>query len=914
MTTPSEPASVATAPRPPLTGSSRALAFALGLAALGGQVGWMRISAAAVGGTVASAAIVLSAAMLGLSSGAWLAARGLARAEPRAILRALVLACAVVLALMPWVLVQVAALEGSLALRRVLAGALLALGHAPFGAVLPALAEGRRGAPEGMASAAGDLYGFSALGSATGAILVGEVLAPRMPLDWMGVALGALCLPTLALLPAPSGGGFQREEGGAGVCGGMGKPSALAFGMGALSVAAELLWARILGFHWESSTRTYALVVAGHIGGLAAGSFLGGRVAASRAAGLAPLSAAWVVTGLALASAAGLSGNSAAASTSGGRALAAGLLVGVPAGLSAAAFVLLVGWGGLADGRALALVLGWNSAGSAAGPLALWAALSWIGWPARTMVLLSAGYGLLVAVALLPRARWMAAALLAAGAAGLLGWHLAPEGPSLRGWLAPGEEPDFNAVAFPFARPGRDASVAVTRQTDSGVETLWIDRAVQGDTSALGGRIQKRLGRFPCELLGRPPRRALLIGLGTGITGSAVVEWGAGSLEVAELSEGVIEAASTTLSEANGRLAAREQVRVHHADGRSFLADERTPCDLIVVDLVFPSSPGAGNLFSREFYVRARRRLAPDGVFFHWLPCFQLSREDLSAVVAAFREGFPEGSAWIGFLGPRRLILGLAGGAIPRPAPGGSWRALALAPSQLGVLAGSAAPIRDADPRLEYRSRPREDNLYGIRNLERLMELMQDSDPPEGWVPSGERAEWEEVRRAWRLFAEAGLEDLRAESAPAGSSERERALEREESLYRRAAGRLEDAVFFLQERAFDRLFERAYGAAARGDRAAFLEALRRAAEDPLRGAANARLAVELGHEGRTADAVREFERAALKHPKAADLFMNWALVAFNQRDLAGARRAFERACALRPDRPPLYRRFAETVK
>ncbi len=891
---------------------SRALVFALGAAGLGGQVSWSRIAAAAVGGTLGSTALTLAAAMAGLAAGAFLAGRLLERRAPRGILLVVVASSAAALAAMPHLLLLLSALEGSLALRRVLAAALLALGHLPFGAVLPAAAAWR-GVPAGrLAEGGGDLYAFGALGGVAGALLVGEVLAARLGLDAIGIILGAAALASGAVLRVPSSLPEASSCEGARPLPLLGPRAvgAIALGLGFLGLAVELLWIRVLGFHWQASTRTFGLVSAATIAGLAAGSMAASRWA-SRAGALP--AALWTAA-LALVAAAALCDRAAVATSAGARVTAALLLAGLPAASFGAAFVLLLGSAGGKTGRTLGVVLGLNNLGSAAGPLVLWMAAPGVPWPAFALALAGVGYALLASAA---GGRKIWAPLAAAAGLGVLGAAVVPKAPSPAVYL-PGEQAeaaDFEAIVLASLRPGFASTIAVTRQTDTGVETLWLDRTIQGDTSLLGRRIQERQGRLPCELLGRPARRSLLIGLGTGVTAAAAAESGAGSLDIAELSAGVLEAARTVLSEANGRLAERPNVRLHAGDGRTMLADASEPYDLVVVDIIFPSVPGAGNLFGREFYALARRRLAPEGLFLQWLPCFQLSPEDLSASAAAFLESFPDGSAWIGFLGPRRLILGLAGGRVRAPVPPRTLVHFALGPSELAELARGAAPLRDADPRLEYRSPPRADDSYGERNLERVIRLLRAAALPEAWEGPG--SPWKEARQGWILLAEGAAAELRAEAAPPGSGRRSEELDRERSLYRQAlqaSPLLGDAEFLLGERAFEDRLQAAGRAMARGDGAGAMAALREAAADPLRGEGCLQLAGELMRQGRFEAALAEIDSAIAKHPRSADAYLKRAMLAYNLRDLAGARKAFERACHLRPDRPALYRKFAQLLE
>lgn len=873
---------------------SRILAVLVGAASLGGQVCWSRLAATVVGGTFASVAITLSGAMMGLAAGSLLAGAIVQPGRARRLLSGTLLICGLTLAAMPWLLPQIARAEGFPVLRRVLAAGLLALAHVPFGAVLPCLTSWRRFSNDRSAAGGGELTALSALGAVIGALGVAELLAPYLGFDEIGCLLGLAAVLSIGLLYVPkSMRETSLEDPGAPQKGPISRTLlVLAFALGLLGLATESLWLRLLGFHWEANTLTYALVTASYVAGLSLGSWVASRFVLLRAPGRRGVALGLGLSAAALASAAALSPWASHAAATSERLALALALVGIPAALFGVTFVLLLGCVGERRnaGRALGFLSGANCAGAAAGPLVLWAASPWVSWPAQALFLIAcACAGLMPATGGLRR-RGVATALLLTGALGLWGWGFAPSAPAASDYfplLDASPASDFNAPVFPFVRTDLESTVAVSRDTRSGVEMLWIDRGHQGDTSPLGRRIPAFLGRFPAALLGRTPSRALVIGLGTGITLSGVVEGGSPSVEVAELSRGVIEANRTILAEANGHVLERREVQVLHADGRATLVDAVAPYDLIVADMIHPGVVGAGELFSREFYALARRRLTPDGLFVHWIPCFQLSPPDLSAVIAAFLESFPEGTAWIGYLGPRRLILGLAGGALPDSLPETVASRLALGPSELKELAGDVSPIRDADPRLEYRSRPRGDGSWGRENLLRVLDRM---------------AGGEESRRAWRLFAEAGL----AEEAP-----RALALFREASRMAPPSG---DAEFLLEDLAHERHLESAQEAAERRDGDAMLGALKRAASYPLHGVGNLYLADALAARGRVEEAISEFEKAIVKSPKSADAHLKLALLAYRSGDSRKARKAFEVALTLRPDRPPLYREFAGWIE
>lgn len=851
-----------------MTFRTRLLVFALGAASLAGQVSWSRLTATVVGGTFGAWALTLFGAMAGLSLGAGWA--GLRPTGSRRRLAAILGACAATLIAMPHLILSLGRLEGAPATRGVAAALILAAAHFPFGAFLPSMAASGSPATRNL----GALYALSSLGAVAGALGAGEFLQAVMALDHLGVLLGLMVLAAAALLPASApaadrpGGSEPRPISGSLVL--------VAFSMGILGLAAESLWLRVLGFYWESNTRCFALVTGATVGGFSLGSWAAGLLSRRRTTGRRDVGIALGLAAVAVAAAAGAAPLAVGATSAIERVVATFLMVGVPAAASGAAFILLLECAGVKGGsvRALGFISGANSAGAAAGPLLLWAGGAWVSWPAQFLLVLAAGYAVLVGAVAGRRAALTGLAL--ASALGV--WSgLSTAGPALTDFHPTARAgSDVDTVTIPFLRPSLESTVTVTRETRTGLEIVWIDRGFQGDTSPLGRRIPERLGRLPCELLGRPPERAMVIGLGTGVTLSSIVEAGASSVDVAELSRGVLEANRTVLAEINGHVLSNKAVRVRHGDGRPLLLDAASPYDLIVTDMIFPTVLGAGNLFTREFYDLARRRLTPDGVFVHWVPCFLLSPEDLASVTRAFLDVFPRGSACIGYFGPRRFILGLAAGSVQ---PDGC----VLGPAELAALAAGATATRDADPRLETRSRESGDGKFGVENLERIMGLMDAA-----------------AARGWRCFGEAGLAELAAEGRPPGSAERRSLLDRAVALYREASSLgVADAAFQLSSLAFERSLETAREASDRRDADRMFESLRRAAAHQSWGTGNVFLADVLVGRGRLEEAAQELRKAVAKSPRAADAHLRLGLVARELGDHDTARREFDRAAALR---------------
>ena len=65
---------------------------------------------------------------------------------------------------------------------------------------------------------------------------------------------------------------------------------------------------------------------------------------------------------------------------------------------------------------------------------------------------------------------------------------------------------------------------------------------------------------------------------------------------------------------------------------------------------------GVSNLFTREFFLKARSRLEKGGVFCQWIHLYQISLDDVKCFLQTFHDSFPEVGIFID--GPDMLVLG----------------------------------------------------------------------------------------------------------------------------------------------------------------------------------------------------------------------------------------------------------------
>jgi spermidine synthase len=187
---------------------------------------------------------------------------------------------------------------------------------------------------------------------------------------------------------------------------------------------------------------------------------------------------------------------------------------------------------------------------------------------------------------------------------------------------------------------------------------------------------QLLLGHLP--MLARPgARRALVVGLASGVSAGAVAVHGPESLEVVEISPEVA-AAEPLFRPWNGDPTRRPGVRLLLEDGRAHVEHAGGAWDVVVSEPTNPWIAGVSDLFTAEFFRACRARLAPGGVLGVWLQAYGLAREDFRLVVRTARSVFPATTVWETSPGSDYLILASADdGADPaaaiaaRPWPGG---------------------------------------------------------------------------------------------------------------------------------------------------------------------------------------------------------------------------------------------------
>lgn len=219
------------------------------------------------------------------------------------------------------------------------------------------------------------------------------------------------------------------------------------------------------------------------------------------------------------------------------------------------------------------------------------------------------------------------------------------------------EEADFYHPAMALLRRTGDEVLTVKHGPESATLHRGIDEEV---LSVNGGRdipVQERGRTNPAELMSgmiaglTAPRRerALVVGLGTGITAGTVARLFADT-DVVEGNPALLDLAPK-LTHVTMGLARNVGARIHLADGRAFLSGRSGEYDAIV--LQDPPSRG----FTLELFRLVRRALRPDGVVGVRIPAGELTEEGIGVLLVTLREVFPHGSAWNLRDGAHQLVV-----------------------------------------------------------------------------------------------------------------------------------------------------------------------------------------------------------------------------------------------------------------
>jgi spermidine synthase len=664
-----------------------ALFLLSGTAGLIHEIAWTRVLRHVLGGSSLALTTVLIAFLGGMAIGAtWVARRIPRLRSPLAVFAWVEWVIAAWTVLLPtlldaswplWRALYVAGPGvGFTVARFVVSLVLLAPAAIAMGASLPLLAAIETSDSRRRGKWVAGLYGFNALGAALGALAAGFILLPALGLSTtIHLAAGLNFVVGLAAfllarkqatdprpLPAPVPGAHAQHR---------------LLGLYMLAAASlfmhEIAWARVATLLLGSTIYAFSLLLAVIVAGLALGGLLATRsmkTADTAKATLAVTQGLIAIAGLATVavvpwlpyaitrwfaqgSAVDAAGLGVVAAVVAGMFLGPSVLMGLAYPLVCRAVL-----GNDVPGRPAARVQAVGNLGAVVGVLAAGlVVMPWLGL--RNTLIVAAALNAVVAVSVgrlaQRRGRRISVAFAVVWLIVLIAsprWD--PARVSLGPFVQARRQPLNVATSSDalkqleagqqvlFHHDGRESSLTV-KQTPHGERSLWING--KPDASSVSDMATQRLLAHIPLLLHEDPKRALILGLGSGVTSRSAAAHPLQRIDIVEISADARRIAAL-FEDVNGGVLEDPRVNLIVADGRLHLALTDQRYDVIVSEPSNPWIAGIGDLYTQEFFGHVRDRLAPGGLFCLWLPAYHLDIATFRAVAATFLETFPASTLW----------------------------------------------------------------------------------------------------------------------------------------------------------------------------------------------------------------------------------------------------------------------------
>lgn len=193
---------------------------------------------------------------------------------------------------------------------------------------------------------------------------------------------------------------------------------------------------------------------------------------------------------------------------------------------------------------------------------------------------------------------------------------------------------------FTIVSTRHDPGAIVHVVDDSRGRALYVNGKPDSHTDA--DRLPRTLTALTPISIAKNVERIFIIGLGAGLSTSVAAQFDeVKSIEVAEISQGVIDSLPEFAAENQGLEENREKVTIVRGDARQVLLREDRRFDLILCE---PSSTwvaGVEKLFTLDFYQQAIDKLEPDGLYAQWLTVGNLDPDTFVTILATFARVFP---------------------------------------------------------------------------------------------------------------------------------------------------------------------------------------------------------------------------------------------------------------------------------
>lgn len=206
--------------------------------------------------------------------------------------------------------------------------------------------------------------------------------------------------------------------------------------------------------------------------------------------------------------------------------------------------------------------------------------------------------------------------------------------------------------AIAWEKDGVESSVALSID-NSGMAFVVNGKA---DGNARGDAATQVVSGIVGAVLHPQPRRALVVGLGTGSTAGwlgAIPDME--RVDVAEIEPNILHIARAC-APVNQDVLKNPKVHTFIGDGRELLLTTRELYDLVVSEPSNPYRAGIASMYTQEYYRSVKNKLTADGLFLQWAQTYDVDNQTVHTIYATLASSFPVVETWMTQTGDLLLI------------------------------------------------------------------------------------------------------------------------------------------------------------------------------------------------------------------------------------------------------------------
>jgi len=165
------------------------------------------------------------------------------------------------------------------------------------------------------------------------------------------------------------------------------------------------------------------------------------------------------------------------------------------------------------------------------------------------------------------------------------------------------------------------------------------------DAGTLKDVITELLSGYIPMFLHENPKKVAVVGLGSGLTVGATLQFGADKVDVYEINPAVVEANKYFLEESHHALS-NITTKVVMGDARRNLGLSNEVYDVIISEPSNPWIEGEGFLFTKEYYEIIDEHLGKKGIFVQWIGGYDYTEESFNILLNTLHTTFPHIQLW----------------------------------------------------------------------------------------------------------------------------------------------------------------------------------------------------------------------------------------------------------------------------